>query len=76
MYLEGMHGPTDGYTLMAGVIRPASRGELRLALGRPRGDLPDRPGVPAVAIDTDALVAAIGSAVRSARRMRWRVAGE
>ena len=26
LYLEGMDGPTDGYTLMAGVIRPASRG--------------------------------------------------
>jgi choline dehydrogenase len=31
MYLEGMEGPADGFTLMAGAIRPASRGSLRLA---------------------------------------------
>ena len=35
MYLEGMQGPTDGYTLMAGVIRPASRGVAAARLGRP-----------------------------------------
>jgi choline dehydrogenase len=35
MYLEGMEGPPDGYTLMAGAIRPASRGTLRLTSADP-----------------------------------------
>ena len=59
MYLEGMHGPTDGYTLMAGVIRPASRGELRLASADPEAPPLIDPGFLRCAVDTDALVAAI-----------------
>jgi choline dehydrogenase len=36
-YLEeaGMSGPPDGFTLMAGIVRPASRGSLRLASADP-----------------------------------------
>ena len=37
LYLEGMEGPPDGYTLMAGIIRPA---EPRVACDSPR---PTRP---------------------------------
>ena len=34
LYLDGMEGPDDGFTLMAGVVRPASRGALTARLGR------------------------------------------
>ncbi len=34
-YLSGMEGPEDGFTLMAGMIRPASRGRLTLASADP-----------------------------------------
>jgi choline dehydrogenase len=30
-YLPGMEGPPDGFTLMAGIVRPQSRGRLTLA---------------------------------------------
>jgi choline dehydrogenase len=36
LYAEGMDGPPDGFTLMAGLIRPVSRGSLRLASDDPR----------------------------------------
>jgi choline dehydrogenase-like flavoprotein len=41
LYLEdeGMQGPPDGFTLMAGMVRPASRGSLTLASADP-GDEP------------------------------------
>ncbi len=35
VYVPGMSGPADGYTLMAGHIRPASRGFLRLTSADP-----------------------------------------
>ncbi len=59
MYLDGMQGPADGYTLMAGVIRPASRGELRLASADPVAPPLIDPGFLRCAVDADALVAAI-----------------
>jgi choline dehydrogenase len=31
MYGEGMYGPANGFTLMAGIVRPVSRGELKLS---------------------------------------------
>jgi choline dehydrogenase len=34
-YLPGMEGPPDGFTLMAGMIRPQSRGRLTLASADP-----------------------------------------
>jgi choline dehydrogenase len=34
MYLPGMEGPANGFTLCAGLVRPASRGSLRLASAR------------------------------------------
>ncbi len=46
LYLEGMEGPPDGYTLMAGAIRPASRGTLRLASADPSAAPLIDPGVP------------------------------
>ena len=59
LYLEGMEGPPDGYTLMAGVIRPASRGSLTLASSDPSiAPLVD-PAYLSCDADVDALVAAI-----------------
>ena len=34
-----MEGPPDGYSLMAGIIRPASRGYLRITSADPQADL-------------------------------------
>jgi len=35
MYLPGMEGPPHGFTIMGGIIRPASRGSLTLASADP-----------------------------------------
>jgi choline dehydrogenase len=61
MYLaeEGMAGPPDGFTLMAGMIRPASRGSLRLASPDPAAELLIDPAYLESDTDLDALVAAI-----------------
>ena len=59
LYLEGMEGPADGYTLMAGIIRPASRGSLRLASTDPDDPPLIDPACLSCEVDTDALVAAI-----------------
>jgi choline dehydrogenase-like flavoprotein len=54
-YLPGMEGPPDGFTLMAGMIRPQSRG--RLTLASPDPDVPPLidPAYLAVEADLDAL---------------------
>ena len=59
LYLEGMEGPPDGYTLMAGIIRPASRGSLRLASADPVAPPLIDPAYLSSDSDTDAMVAAI-----------------
>ena len=59
LYLEGMEGPPDGYTLMAGAIRPASRGTLRLASANPSAAPLIDPASLACDVDVDALVAAL-----------------
>jgi choline dehydrogenase len=59
LYLEGMEGPPDGYTLMAGIIRPASRGSLRLASADPEAPPLIDPAYLACDVDTDALVVAL-----------------
>jgi choline dehydrogenase len=59
MYLEGMVGPPEGYTLMAGAIRPASRGSLRLASSDPFVAPLIDPGVLSSEADLDTMVAAI-----------------
>jgi len=54
-YLPGMEGPPDGFTLMAGMIRPQSRGSLTLASDDP-GDPPAiDPAYLAEEADVDAL---------------------
>ena len=59
LYLEGMDGPADGYTLMAGIIRPESRGSLRLASADPAAAPLLDPACLSSDVDTDALAAAI-----------------
>ncbi len=61
MYLEeaGMRGPADGFTLMAGVIRPASRGSIRLAPGDPDPVLLIDPAYLSRDADVEALATAL-----------------
>jgi choline dehydrogenase len=59
LYLDGMEGPPDGYTLMAGLIRPASRGSLRLASADPSAPPLIDPAYLTCGVDVDGMVAAI-----------------
>ena len=61
LYLEdeGMSGPPDGFTLMAGVVRPASRGTLRLTSADPDAELLLDPAYLSCEVDLEALVAAV-----------------
>jgi choline dehydrogenase len=65
LYLEGMEGPPDGYTLMAGIIRPASRGSLRLASADPA--VP--PLIDPAYLSCDADVAALVTALELCREI-------
>jgi len=59
MYNEGMTGPEKGFTLMRGLVRPASRGELTLT--GPDDDDPIALDLAALSVqaDVDALVASV-----------------
>jgi choline dehydrogenase len=59
MYLPGMIGSEDGYTLMAGHIRPASRGHLRLTSADPSAPMQIDPDYLAERHDVEALVRAV-----------------
>lgn len=61
MYLadEGMAGPADGFTLMAGIIRPTSRGSLQLASADPGDEPLLDPAYLESGADVDAMVAAL-----------------
>ena len=54
-YLPGMEGPPDGFTLMAGMIRPQSRGRLSLASADPDAPPVIDPAYLAEEADLDAL---------------------
>jgi choline dehydrogenase-like flavoprotein len=54
-YLPGMEGPPDGFTLMAGMIRPQSRGRLTLASADPDAAPLIDPAYLAEEADVDAL---------------------
>jgi choline dehydrogenase-like flavoprotein len=54
-YLPGMEGPPDGFTLMAGMIRPQSRGRLTLASADPDDPPLIDPAYLAEEADIDAL---------------------
>jgi choline dehydrogenase-like flavoprotein len=54
-YLPGMEGPPDGFTLMAGMIRPQSRGRLTLASTDPDAPPVIDPAYRAEEADLDAI---------------------
>ncbi len=59
-YTEDMSGPTDAYTIYAGLVRPASRGSMSLASADP-GDAPLLdPAYLDEKIDVDALEISLG----------------
>ncbi len=55
VYPAGEEGPEDGFTLMTGIVRPASRGRLTLASADPAQPPLVDPGYLAEAVDLDAL---------------------
>ncbi len=59
VYVPGIVGPAEGYTLMAGHIRPASRGFLRLTSADPAAPLEIDPNYLSVPSDVKALVQAL-----------------
>jgi choline dehydrogenase len=59
MYEAWMSGPENGFTLMAGLVRPLSRGSLRLTGPRPEDPVALDPNVLACDGDLDGLVAAV-----------------
>jgi choline dehydrogenase-like flavoprotein len=64
-YLPGMDGPGDGFTIMAGLIRPASRGSLRLA----STELDDPPLVDPAYLAQEADVDVLESSLRLCREI-------
>jgi choline dehydrogenase len=60
-YLEeaGMTGPADGFTLMGGMIRPASRGSLRLASADPEAEPLIDPAYLSRGADLDAMITSV-----------------
>jgi choline dehydrogenase len=73
-YLPGMEGPEDGFTLMAGMIRPQSRGRLTLASADPETPPLVDPGYLREQADLDALtwsLEQVREAVRSPALREW-----
>jgi choline dehydrogenase len=59
MYPAGLSGPPSGFTLQAGMIRPASRGTIRLTGASPTAALRIDPRILSCGADLDAAVAAV-----------------
>ncbi|WP_027005233.1 GMC family oxidoreductase [Conexibacter woesei] len=59
MYEPWMSGPPDGFTLMAGMVAPASRGTLRLSGPEPDDELLIDPMILTAPEDLDALCASV-----------------
>jgi choline dehydrogenase-like flavoprotein len=59
LYAEDQEGPPDGFTLMAGLIRPVGRGSLRLTTSDPYGPLLLDPAYLSAGEDIDALTVAV-----------------
>ena len=59
LYFPGMSGPSDGFTLFSGMIRPASRGSVRLASSDPDVRPLVDPAFLACEADVDALVSGL-----------------
>jgi choline dehydrogenase len=60
MYEPWMDGPENGFTLMGGIVRPASRGSLRLTGSTPEDPVALDPNILACDADLESLVAAVG----------------
>ena len=60
MYEPWMSGPENGFTLMGGMIRPASRGTIRLSGPSPEDPLLIDPNILACERDLESLVASVG----------------
>jgi choline dehydrogenase len=60
MYEPWMSGPENGFTLMGGMIRPASRGTIRLGGPSPEDPLLIDPNILACESDLVSLVASVG----------------
>lgn len=60
MYEPWMEGPDNGFTLLGGMVRPASRGTLRLTGPAPDDPVAIDPNVLACDADLESLVAAVG----------------
>jgi choline dehydrogenase len=59
MYEEWMEGPPNGFSLMAGMVRPASRGTIRLTGSDPWAELAIDPATFACEADAERLEAAV-----------------
>ena len=59
MYGDGMEGPDNGFSLMGGIVRPASRGEIRLSGPRTEDPLLIDLGALSAAEDVRSLVASV-----------------
>ncbi len=59
MYEQWMEGPENGFTLLGGMIRPASRGTIRLSGPTLEDRLLIDPNILACELDLDRLVAAV-----------------
>lgn len=59
LYDAGLEGPPDGFTLSGGVIRPASRGSVRLRSADPADELWIDPAYLECQSDLDAMVASL-----------------
>ena len=59
MYEPWMEGPENGFTLMAGMVRPVSRGALRLTGPAPEDPVALDPNILACEADLESLVAAV-----------------
>ena len=71
LYLEGQAGPADGFTLAAGLVRPASRGALRLASADPEAAPLIDPAYLSCAADVDAMVVAMELCREIGRQELW-----
>lgn len=59
MYLPGMSGPPSGFTLQAGMIRPMSRGSVRLSGPDPADELILDPATLSCQADVEAMTVAV-----------------
>ncbi|MFI7602139.1 GMC family oxidoreductase [Actinoplanes sp. NPDC049681] len=59
MYQPGLAGPPTGFTMQAGLVRPTSRGTVRLTGADPGDELLIDPAILRTAADVDTLAAAV-----------------